>query len=107
MTLKLADLLEYLNNNEQVLWCNYDNELVPVHYRDIFSIQTADHGLEVATAAQIPIIQINKLFTTCAVKLAHKLFAATAISVKNIPIAVQAITRKIALYHAALPSDDR
>ncbi|WP_225360457.1 hypothetical protein [Limosilactobacillus reuteri] len=50
MTLKLADLLEYLNNNEQVLWCNDDNELVPVHYRDIFSIQTADDGLEVATA---------------------------------------------------------
>lgn len=50
MTPKLADLLEYLNNNEQVLWCNHDKELVPVHYRDIFSIQTANHVLEVTTA---------------------------------------------------------
>lgn len=51
ITPELADLLEYLNDNKQVLWCSHNKKLTPIKYRDIFSIQTARHGLDVATAS--------------------------------------------------------
>lgn len=51
ITPELANLLDYLNDNKQVLWCRLDQKLKPVKYRDIFSIQTTSHDLDVATAS--------------------------------------------------------
>ncbi|WP_251716605.1 LytTR family DNA-binding domain-containing protein [Lactobacillus agrestimuris] len=49
ITPEVNDLLNYLTNNEQVLWCAKDNELKPIAYRDIFAIQTNDQKLDVST----------------------------------------------------------
>lgn len=49
MTPELNNLLNYLTNNEQVLWCSKDSDLRPINYRDIFAIQTDNQKLDVST----------------------------------------------------------
>ena len=39
----LESMLQYLNNN-QVLWCYYDDQLKPISLNDIFIIQTDDRN---------------------------------------------------------------
>lgn len=45
----LESMLQYLNNNNQVLWCYYDDQLKPISLNDIFIIQTDDRKLDIST----------------------------------------------------------
>ena len=49
LTPELSRLLNYVNNEQQVLWCIKNKELKPISYKEIFAIQTSSHGLDVST----------------------------------------------------------
>lgn len=49
MTPEINQLIQQLNNDQQVLWCSLNQQIIPVSFEEIYAIQTADRGLEVST----------------------------------------------------------
>lgn len=49
MTPELANLIRYLDQQKQVLWCYKGDEFKPVALSEIYAIQTADRELDIST----------------------------------------------------------
>lgn len=52
MTPAINHLIQQLNNDQNVLWCSLNQQIIPVSFENIYVIQTAKHGLEVSTFNQ-------------------------------------------------------
>lgn len=52
MTPSINHLIQQLNNDQKVLWCSLNQQIIPVSFEDIYVIQTGEHILEVSTLNQ-------------------------------------------------------
>lgn len=52
MTPTINHLIQQLNNDQKVLWCSLNQQIIPVNFEEIFAIQTAARGLKISTLSK-------------------------------------------------------
>lgn len=49
LTPNISKLIQALDDDKDILWCNSNNLISPINYQDIYAIYAASHGVSVIT----------------------------------------------------------
>lgn len=52
MTPKINDFLQVMSSSDDVLWCRYQAQIIPVKYQDIYSLEVASRETNIYTENQ-------------------------------------------------------
>ncbi|WP_294605383.1 LytTR family DNA-binding domain-containing protein [uncultured Lactobacillus sp.] len=50
---KINDFLQVITSNDDVLWCHYESQIIPVKYQDIYSLEVASRETNLFTKNQL------------------------------------------------------